>query len=132
MTLAEALLARLRSAMDPVYDGEVPTDDKGQPLSQRYAVLYAAVPVRQSEDLASVADRHVFRWQITSVGTDRRQAEWVAVLCRDAVLDAPLLADGWELGAVEHSSSVPIRRDDDVPGGDLFYAIDTYRLTATR
>lgn len=132
MTLAEALLLRLRAAVDPVYDGEVPTDGEGRPLSQRYAVLYAAVPVRQSEDLALVADRHVFRWQITSVGMDRQQAEWVALRCRDAVLDARLVAEGWQLGVAEHSSSVPIRRDDDVPGGDLFYAIDTYNVTATR
>lgn len=132
MSVVDAILARLRTAMDPVYDGEVPVDDSGRPLVQRYAVLYADPGHRSAEDLARTADRYVLRWQVTSVGEDRRQAEWVAVQCRDAVLDERLAADGWELGAVEHTSSSPIRRDPDIPGGELFYAVDTYALPATR
>lgn len=133
MTVRAALLTRLRAAVDPVYDGKVPLDDQGRPLVQRYAVLYAAPGQRTADDLIRVAhDRYVFRWQITSVGRTAEQADWVAVRCRDAVFDEPLTATGWDLGSVEHRSSADVRRDDDIPGGDLFYAVDTYEVPATR
>lgn len=133
MSIRAALLARLRASVDPVYDGKVPLDDQGRPLVQRYAVLYAAPGQRGADDLIRVAhDRYVFRWQVTSVGRTPEQAEWVAVRCRDTVLNEPMASDGWELGSVEHRSSADIRRDDDIPGGDLFYAVDTYELPATR
>jgi hypothetical protein len=133
VSLNDAVLARLRSAMDPVYDGKVPVDDGGRPLVQRYAVLYASVPVRTAEDLSSTrADRHTVRWQVTSVGEDRIQVEWVATRCRDALMGDPLTAEGWETGAVEHTSSSRIRRDEDIPGDPVFYGVDTYALPATR
>lgn len=132
MSVRDALLAALRTAVQPAYDGHVPVDDGGRPEVQRYAVLYAAPAQRTSEDLAMTAGTHVYRWQVTSVGTTAQQADWVAVRCRDVLLDRRLAADGWELGVVEHTSSSPIRRDDDIPGGVLFYAVDTYQLAATR
>jgi hypothetical protein len=132
VTVPAAVLARLRAAVDPVYDGDVPLDESGRPLVQRYAVLFAAPGTRGSEDLGCRADRYTFRWRVTSVGEDRSQAEWVAVRCRDALLDTPITVDGWETGAVEHRSSDQIRRDEDIPGDPLFYAVDTYELPATR
>lgn len=132
MSLNDELLTRLKTAVDPVYDGLVPVDDKGRPLVQRYAVLYAAPGQRTAEDMARTADRFDLRFQVTSVGEDRRQAEWVATRCRDALLDERLVADGWHLGVIEHYSSSPIRRDEDIPGDPLFYAVDTYALPATR
>lgn len=132
MTVRPAVLARMRSVVEPSYDGDVPVDDNGQPLAQRYAVLYAAPADRDIDSLARTSDLYVFRWQVTSVGISAAQAEWVAARVRDALLDEPLVEAGWQVGPVEHVSTVPIRRDDDVPGGVLFYAIDTYRLTATR
>lgn len=132
MSVPAAVLALLEGAVTPVYDGEVPLNDKGRPTSDRYAVLYADAGTRNSDDLPLTADRHVYRWQVTSVGEDRRQAEWVAVRCRDALLDQPLTVAGWELTPVTHESSSVIRRDDDLPGDPLFFAVDTYSLTATR
>ncbi|TYP82072.1 hypothetical protein [Blastococcus xanthinilyticus] len=132
MSVHEALLARLRGAVDPVYDGEVPVDAKGRPLVQRYAVFYASPGARSAEDLARQADHFLFRWQITSVGQDRTQADWVATRCRDAVLDQRVLVEGWETGVVVHRSSADIRPDRDIPGGPLFVAVDTYELPATR
>lgn len=132
-TVAAVVLARLRAAVDPVYDGEVPTDDRGQPLVQRYGVLYADPGSRTADDLSgTVASRHVHRWQVTSVGEDRTQCEWVAVRCRDALLDGLLALPGWQLTPVRHDTSAPIRPDRDLPGKTLFVAIDTYSLTATR
>lgn len=133
MSIRKAVLERHRSAVQPVYDGEVPVDEQGRPVAQRYAVLYASPGARSAEDLTRVAaDRYVFRWQVTAVGLTPEQAEWVAVRCRDAVLDERLTAEGWELGSVEHRSSADIRKDEDIPGLVLFYAVDTYQLPATR
>jgi hypothetical protein len=126
------VLARLRTVVNPTYDGDVPVDDNGRPLSQRYAVLYVAPGERDVDGLCRSSDLYVYRWQVTSVGLAPQQAEWVAARCRDALLDEQLFVENWQVGVVEHTSSVPIRRDDDVPGGVLFYAIDTYRLPATR
>ncbi len=131
-TVIGTVLKRLQDAVTPFYDGEVPVDAQGRPLAQRYGVLYADPGHRTAENLARTPDRHTYRWQVTAVGRDRHQAEWVAVRCRDALLDDPLTVEGWETGAVEHTSSSPIRRDNDLPGVRLFYAVDTYSLTATR
>ena len=131
MSIRAEVLARLRTVVDPTYDGHVPVDDNGRPLSQRYAVLYAAPADRDRDGLNASSDLYVYRWQVTSVGLDARQAEWVAERCRDALLDQRFDLNG-QISPAEHTSSVPIRRDDDVPGGVLFYAIDTYRLTTTR
>ena len=132
MSVPEALLALLEAAVTPVYDGKVELNDKGRPAADRYAVLYADAGTRNSDDLPLTADRYVHRWQVTSVGEDRRQVEWVAIRCRDALLDQPLVVAGWELTPVVHESSSAIRRDDDLPGEPLFFAVDTYSLTATR
>lgn len=133
MSARAAVLARLQGAVDPTYDGEVPVDEQGRPPVQRYAVLYASPGLRTSDDFTRTqADRYVFRWQVTSVGETPEQAEWVAVRCRDAVLDTRLPVEGWETGVVEHRSSADIRRDEDIPGQVLFYAVDTFELPATR
>lgn len=133
MSIRPVVLARLRSAVDTVHDGDVPVDANGRPLTQRYAVLFGSPGARESEDLCRVAaDRYVFRFRVTSVGEDVRQAEWVAVRCRDALIDSPLIATGWQIGAVEHRSSADIRPDEDIPGDPLYYAVDTYDVPATR
>ena len=126
------MLERLGAAVDPLYDGEVKTTADGVPVAQRYAVLYMAPAHRTSEDLCLSADRHAYRWQVTSVGQSPEQADWVATRCRDALLDERLAEAGWELAKIEHTASSPIRRDDDIPGAVLFYAVDNYELTATR
>jgi hypothetical protein len=133
VSVRPVVLARLRSAVNPTYDGEVPLDSQGRPLVQRYAVLYASPGTRSAEDLCRVtADRYVFRWQVTSVGETPEQAEWVAIRGRDALLAEPLMGDGWQFGALVHRSSSDIRPDRDIPGGVLFYAVDIYELPATR
>lgn len=132
MSLPDAVLARMRTVVDPVYDGHVPVDAQGRPLVQRYAVLYASPGLRSADDLGRTADRHTFPWQVTSVGQSREQVEWVAIRCRDALLDEPLVEAGWQIGIVEHLTSSQIRRDDDIPGDSVFYGVDTYELTATR
>lgn len=132
MSVIDAVLARLQVAVDPVYDGLVPVDDQGRPLAQRYAVLYASAGARSAEGLCRTADRYTFRWQLTSVGLTRTQADWVARHCRDALLDRRIVVEGWQLGPVEHKDSNPIYRDDDIPGLPLFTAADFYSLTAAR
>ena len=133
MSARAAVLARMEAVVDPTYDGEVPVDKKGRPLEQRYAVLYATPGQRATDDFTRTqADRHVFRWQVTSVGGTAEQAEWVAVRCRDALMDERLRVEGWETGVVEHRSSSDIRPDEDIPGQTLFVAVDNYSLTATR
>lgn len=132
MSIPAAVLARLQAAVDPVYDGLVPVDERGQPLTQRYGVMYSDAGARAADDLVGTADRYVYRWTVTSVGEDRIQAEWVAVRLRDALLDAPLVVEGWSTTPVTHEASSPIRRDEDLPGDPLFFAVDTYSLTATR
>lgn len=132
MSVPDAILGQLRSAVDPVYDGHVPVDEQGRPLTQRYAAFWPDTGSRFADDLGHTSDRYVFRWQVTSVGASREQAEWVAVRCRDAVVDQRIAVEGWRTAPVDHVSSAPIRRDDDLPGEPIFYAVDTYSLTATR
>lgn len=131
MSTRDDVLTRLRAAVTPVHDGKVPTDAQGRPLDERYAVLYAAPGLRSSEDLGRTADRLTDRWQVTSVGTTPEQVDWVAVRCRDALVDEPFVVGGQQVAPVEHTSSSPVRRDDDIPGGELFYAVDTYALIGT-
>jgi hypothetical protein len=127
-----AVLARLQASVTPFYDGQVPLDGNGRPVDDRYGVVWFQTRERGRDDLSGTADRFVHRWQVTSVGTDREQVEWVATRCQDALLDEPLLVPGWEIALVEHSSSGPIRIDRDIPGTDVFYGVDTFTVTTTR
>jgi len=133
VSLTDAVLELLRTGVTPVpvHDGDPPVDGDGNPVGERYAVLWSSTPERSPDDVGHTSDWVTGRWQVTSVGTSRAQAEAVAVRCRDALVDNRPAAPGYATTPLRHASSSPIRRDDDYPGQDLFVAVDTYTLNAT-
>ena len=96
-----------------------------------YVVIYADGGIRSSDREADIRVRRTLTWQTTVVGASAGQ-------CRDA-LDrlnnqledwTPAPAGGRTFGKVEHLSSQPVRKDDDLPDRVLFIATDQWRMVS--
>jgi hypothetical protein len=129
VNVPDVILAMLKAAVSPAvtYDAHVPKNDE-----ERYAVLYIAAGAFRAEDVAHTSDLVTFRWQVTSVGTSRAQAQWVADRSRDGLIDRRPQVEGWVLGPVEHVNTQQIRSDSDAPDRVLFYGADWYELAGSR
>jgi hypothetical protein len=130
---ADAVLQLVRAALDPVtvYDAKVPASTATEPLPARYAVIYPSPGMRYWEDLGHTSDCYRLTWQITSVGSTRPEAEWIAARARDSLVDVCPVVDGLLCSPVEQQSSQPVRWDDQIPGRIVMYATDQYSMEAT-
>lgn len=111
-----------------VGDAERPAAWEGS--ESGYAVLY---PLTTTSD-GPASDAHAdveSRYQVTSVGTTRAQAQWVADRVRVAMLGGVLGVPGRSLSSpVEWAPSRGVDRDDDT-NPPLFYAVDSYTVRTT-
>lgn len=130
--LANAVVARLRSQLEPavtVYDGAVPpAPNKPAP---KYVVVYPDTGPRSRDRLAAVSSKATLRFQLTSVGLTRDNAQAIADLADAAVCDYRLTVPGWAPAPIsaDESLAVPVRPDNDV-SPPVFYAVTQYLLTA--
>ncbi len=124
--VTDALVATLAAL------GDFEVGDGGAPESagSKYAVVYG-LPDNGADGPANDpwADvQHVY--QITAVGQTRKQAEWVADVCRAAILNDPITISGRQVIQRRPLTTGPVERDDDMPV-PLFYSIATYELWTT-
>lgn len=112
-----------------VYDGLVEVDETEKvilvPLP--YIVFLSSPGYDNNERFDGNVGGRVNEFQLTGVGSDRRQAKWVldqarAVLSRKRINGALI---------IRSDDNQPVRRDDDfsAPGGaPLFYGVDRYAV----
>lgn len=131
MTVADEILAELR-ALDwgtsppSIYDAKVPDSP-----ATRYAVLYCDPGSRAAESLCQESDSFTFRFQITSVGQTRPEAEWIAARVQ-TITDRRLSVTGFSLDPIRNAGSQPIRWDDRIPDRVVMYGTDQFTITGTK
>lgn len=118
-----AVIATLQAAGLTVGDGS------GAGLSGKYAVVYAdlGVPDGPMGDRFADLDQTVF---VHSCGSSAEQAQWVGDKTRAALLAGALSIDGRAVLYVDHVTSQPVQRDDDI-SPSVFYAVDQYTVATT-
>lgn len=122
--LTDALLVALRAAHSRVGDAVAPAD-----ITLPYAVLY---PAGLGATEGPVSNRNADArplYQLTCVGGDRRQAEWLSDKLRPVALTAPTVS-GWNVAEPAVETSQPVRRDDST-SPPLFYTADQIRYYVT-
>lgn len=122
--LTTALLTALRAAHPRVGHAAAPAD-----ATLPYAVLHTAGTGPLS---GPVGDPHAdadSTAQLTCIGADAQQAEWLADELRPVLL-GPLTITGRRVMQSWLETSQPVRRDDDVTP-PLFYAVDQARFLTT-
>lgn len=104
-------------------------DGSGKGLTAPYAVVYADLGGLDGPmgDRYADLDQTVF---VHGVGTGPEQAQWVADKARVALLTTAITVTGRSVMCVEHVTSVPVQRDDDVTP-PLYYSVDEYLLSTT-
>jgi hypothetical protein len=130
-----AMIARVASTGLPTGDARKPAGAgwEGPPGQSRFVAYFVVYPLdmaRAGPD-ASLADRlsdPQLRYQVTSVGEDRRGAEAAADLAAARLLNgAPLDIPGRTAVLLTHEVSAGVERDESV-NPPLYYAVDRYRL----
>lgn len=122
--LTDDLLADLQAAHPRIGDAVAP-DDTTTP----YAVLYAAGSGPAEGPVSDPNADSSLLYQITCVGGDRMEAEWLSDLLRPILL-APRSVTGWTVPQPRLETSQPVRRDDST-FPPLFYTADQVRLWMT-
>lgn len=117
---ADAILELLEQTGVPVHEGRVPTNAK-LPYNLLFQDDGSGVPTR----MVPVSDRLDLRFQVTSVGLDRRGAQHAAQAARDAVLDVRPTVPGRSCWKVTQETAQPLRSDDDVTP-PLLYLVAVY------
>lgn len=131
--LANAVLARLREQLEPgvtVYDGFVPrTPNKPAP---KYVAFYPHHPPLARDRLVPVPSNTLLRFQLTSAGLTRDNAQAVADAACRALVGVRVTAAGWAPAPVQQDEafSAPIQPDNDVTP-PMFYAVDQYLIAAS-
>lgn len=127
-TFFDAVVSRLASQTSKnIGDAEAPSD-----LTLPYAVVY---PLAEDDDpdthgtLSDAHDMTVFEFQVTSVGSTRKQATWMQAEARSALLGWSPSVSGVSFGQMERSGGQGTRRDDGTQPA-LFFAVDQFRVFA--
>ena len=107
-------------------DGLTVGDATGEGLTTPYVVVYRISGTRDGEADAP-EDRAELVFQITCVGTGRKQAEWVQDKAEAALRSITVAGRSVR---VYVDSDGPVSRDDDTPV-PLFYSTPRYRLWTT-
>jgi hypothetical protein len=119
----DAVIAALATAGLTVGDAEAPDGDPP------YVVVYRIFD-RRMGTLEGPDDDATITYQVTCVGTSRKQAEWLADEVGDA-LAAGLTVTGRTIPRIApEAGSGTVMRDDDVTP-PLFYVTPRYRVMST-
>lgn len=127
-TFYDTVVTRLSSETGKnIGDAEAPSD-----LTLPYAVLYPLVDDDDPEMHSTLSDAHemtVFEWQVTSIGSTRKQAQWMQQKVRAALVGWEPSVSGLSFGLVEKSGGQGTRRDDGTQPAQ-FFSIDQFSVFA--
>lgn len=126
----DAVIAALTAGDLTVGDHKAPdgAGRQGDGAFREYVVVYRIPGGRRSGNLEDPYGDAEFIYQITCVGTSRRQAEWLADNV-DELLLAGVDVDGRSVRVVPHGNPGDPREDDVNPS--IFSATPRYRLMST-
>lgn len=82
-------------------------------------------------NLSGADHNAIWSFQVTSVGSTRRQAAWLSDAVHEQLRPSNVALDGYRVMRIEPLGRGDIRRDDDQGRPPLFYAADVYRLYST-
>ena len=95
-----------------------------------YVVVYADGGVRSSDREADVRVQQAINWQTTVVGESAAQCRAALDRVTAALEDWHPAVAGRSFSKVEHPTSQPVRRDEDLPDRTLFIATDQWRVVS--
>ncbi len=126
--LTDAIIAALEAAGLNVGDAVRPDDATA---TAGYVVVYGLGGGTTDGPVGNPEDDAAALYQLTSVGHDRKQAEWVADKARQVLLAATLtLTGGRKVLRVGVDMLGGVIRDDDV-APPIWYSPDRYRIFTT-
>ena len=122
-TQTDAVIAALRAAQLSVGDGS------GVGLTAPYVVVYADLGVLDGPmgDRFADLDQTVF---VHGCGTTVEQAQWAADKARVTLLTGSLALDGRAVLYVDHVTSQPVQRDDDI-SPSVYFTVDQFTVSTT-
>lgn len=132
---AAAFLAAVEAAYDLVGDLVAPPHpavDADNRLIRPYAVVYP-IGAAVFDGSLEVGDEQADAWptyQVTSVGRDRTQAQWLQDKLRAALLGTYLTVAGRRVGPVRLDDEQPAQLDTGVTPYRT-YAVDRFRIYST-
>lgn len=123
-TFYDAIVTRLSGQTSKnIGEANAPSD-----TTTPYAVVYQLDEQDNPETLGNLTDAHestFFAWQVTSVGADANEAQWMQQKVRAALLGWQPTVSGITCGFVERDGGTGVTRDDDLQP-PLFYAVDRF------
>lgn len=119
----DGVIAALQGFGVTTGDAQAPTG-----ASEKYAVVYAIPGGNAYGTLGARHDDAELIYQVTCVGKDRKQAEWVADKAMGLL--AGFAVTGRSVPVVELESAPGIQRDD-TKSPPLFYSTPRFRLFTT-
>lgn len=125
----DAVIAALVAGGLLVGDGTAPQDGGRQEDGSfvQYVVVYRIPGGSRSGNLDDPYGDAEFIYQVTCVGSSRRQAEWLAD--KAEVLLAGVTVTGRQISVAPHGNPGEAREDDVTPS--IFYMTPRYRLRTT-
>lgn len=105
-------------------------DAKPSSPTYPYVVVYAGGGVRSSDREADIRVQQDIGWQTTVVGDSAAQCRAALDRVTAALEDWRPVVPGRSFHKVEHSTSQPVRRDEDLPDRTLFIATDQWRVVS--
>lgn len=106
-----------------VFDSDVPGRLEDRP--EFYVLVYTDNGTRTAERLTGEQSTARFRHTVMSVGSTPRQARWVSERVFERALGRRLEVAGRNCTVVRHQSSLPLQKDDDLPGS-AWYCVDEF------
>ncbi len=106
------------------------TTERPSSTAYPYVVVYADSAPRSSDREADVRVTRTLGWQTTVVGESAEQCRAALDRVTDALGDWRPSLPGRVFHKVEHLSSQPVRRDEDLPDRTVFIATDQWRVVS--
>lgn len=105
------------------FDSDVPGRLEARP--EFYVLIYSNNGTRTAERLTDEQRTATFRHTVMSVGSTPRQARWVSERVFERALGRRLEVPGRLCTVIRHQSSLPLQKDDDLPGS-AWYCVDEF------
>ena len=130
MGVNDSILALIAAAVPQVtvFDSGAPDEDGSESIPARYAVFWPDTGTPEKDQVSNQSTGRTYRWQVTAVAPDRGMAEWIAITIAAAIEDQRPTIPGFSCGQIDHTFSLPARRDEQVLSRRAIVAMDRYEL----